>query len=293
MELRAYGTSGLQVSAVGFGAGSIGEVELSDAEVARVLDAALDAGVTFFDTARSYGLSEERLGVHLAGRRDRLVLSTKIGYDMAPHPDWTAPCITAGIEAALRRLRVDVIDIVHLHSCPLPVLERGEVIQALLAAAAAGKVRIPAYSGEGDALRWAVGSGHFGGIQCSVSLVDQQVLDDVLPQAAARGLGVVAKRALGNAPWRFAERPAAPDVAEAWQRFGALAIDPGGLAWEELFARFAAHAPGVSSMLIGTKRAAHVLSACQAVAAGPLPAPQQALLRARFAELGASWGGRI
>lgn len=233
MELRAYGTSGLRVSAVGFGAGSIGEVELSDAEVARVLDAALDAGVNFFDTARSYGLSEERLGVHLASRRDSLVLSTKIGYDMAPHPDWTAPCITAGIEAALRRLRVDVIDIVHLHSCPLPVLERGEVIHALLAAVAAGKVRIPAYSGEGDALRWAVRSGHFGGIQCSVSLVDQQVLDDVLPQAAAQGLGVVAKRA------------------------------------------------------------AHVLSACQAVAAGPLPAAQQALLRARFAELGASWGGRI
>lgn len=293
MELRAYGTTGLHVSAVGFGAGSVGEAELSDAEVARVLDVALDAGVTFFDTARSYGLSEERLGAHLAGRRDRLVLSTKIGYDMAPFPDWTAPCITAGIEAALRRLRVDVIDVVHLHSCPLAVLERGEVIGALLEAVAAGKVRVPAYSGEGEALRWAVRSGQFGAIQCSVSVVDQQVLDDVLPLAAAQGLGVVAKRALGNAPWRFAERPAAPDVAEAWQRFGELALDAGGLAWDELFSRFAAYAPGVSSMLVGTKREAHVLAACRSVAAGPLPAAQQARLRARFAEVGASWGGRI
>lgn len=293
MELRAYGTTGLRVSAVGFGAGSIGEAELPEAEVARALDVALDAGVTFFDTARSYGLSEERLGAHLAGRRDRLVLSTKIGYDMAPHPDWTAPCITAGIEAALRRLRVDVIDLVHLHSCPLQVLERGDVIEALLAAVAAGKVRVPAYSGEGDALRWAARSGHFRGLQFSVSLVDQQVLDDVLPLAVERGLGVVAKRALGNAPWRFTERPAASDVAEAWRRFGELALDPGGLPWDELFSRFAAHAPGVSSMLVGTKRAEHVLSACRAVAAGPLPAAQQARLRARFAEVGAGWDGRI
>ena len=80
--------------------------------------------------------------------------------------------------------------------------------QALRTTVEAGKVRVAAYSGEGEALRWAVRSGLFGSVQCSVSIVDQAVLDGAVPEAQARGIGVLAKRALGNAPWRFDARPA-------------------------------------------------------------------------------------
>jgi aryl-alcohol dehydrogenase-like predicted oxidoreductase len=215
METRSLGATGLRVSPVGFGAGSIGEESTSEAEVDQLLGAALDAGVTLVDTARSYGLSEERLGRLLEGRRERVVLSTKVGYGTPGIPDWTAPCIEAGVDAALRRLRTDWIDVVHLHSCGLDVLQRGEVVDALHRAVAAGKVRVAAYSGENEALQWAVESGAFGSIQCSVSVVDQTVLGGAVAQARARGLGVLAKRALGNAPWRFATRPEAEDVAEA------------------------------------------------------------------------------
>ncbi|HRC54963.1 MAG TPA: aldo/keto reductase, partial [Kofleriaceae bacterium] len=164
MQTRAFGDSGLQVSIVGLGAGSIGEATTPDAEVEQLLNTALDAGVTLVDTARSYGLSEERLGSLLQGRRQRVVLSTKIGYDMAGIPDWTGPCIEAGVDAALRRLRTDWLDIVHLHSCGLDVLQRGDVVAALGRAVEAGKVRVAAYSGEGEALRWAVTSGAFGAV---------------------------------------------------------------------------------------------------------------------------------
>lgn len=293
MEQRPLGATGLRVSVLGFGAGRIGGAEITDAEVDRLIGAALDLGVTLFDTARSYGLSEERLGRALAGRRDGVVLSTKIGYGVEGVPDWTAACITEGVEAALRRLRTDRLDLVHLHSCPREILERSGVVEALGRAVLAGKVRVAAYSGEDEALWWAVRSGAFGAVQCSVSVVDQGAIDSAVAEAGARGVGVLGKRALGNVPWSFAAPPPESDVAEAWRRFRALAPDPDGLSFTELFLRFAAFTPSVSAALIGTRSLAHLSQACAAVERGPLPEARVAVLREGFARAGATWTGRI
>ncbi len=288
VQQRRFGATGLSVSAVGLGAGRIGEAD--EASVDRLVGAALDAGVTLIDTARSYGRSEELLGRALEGRRGRVVLSTKIGYGIEGFQDWTPQCITAGVDAALLRLRTDCIDVVHLHSCPLEVLQRPGLIEALLDARAKGKLRVAAYSGEGEALSWAVRSGAFGAVQCSVSVVDQGALA-VVAEAHDRGLGVIAKRALGNAPWRYDARPPEADVAEAWDRFRVL--KPGPAPYTALFARFAAFAPGVSSALIGTASVAHLAEACAAVAEGPLDAATTASLRRSFDEAGRGWSGRI
>jgi aryl-alcohol dehydrogenase-like predicted oxidoreductase len=293
VELRPLGKTGLSVSAVGLGAGRIGGPETSEADVDRLVGGALDAGVTLIDTARSYGLSEERLGRALAGRRERVVLSTKVGYGVPGVPDWTGRCITDGVDAALLRLRTDRLDVVHLHSCELAVLERSGVAEALRSAVQAGKVRVSAYSGEGEALLWAVRSGLFGAVQCSVSVVDQAALDGAVAEAEARGIGVLGKRALGNAPWRFDARPPEPDVAEAWDRFRALRPDAGGLSWPALFTRFAAFAPGVSAVLVGTASLAHLREATGAVEQGPLDPARLASLRGAFAGAGRGWGGRI
>ena len=290
---RSLGATGLQVSVVGLGAGRIGGPDRSADDVDRLVGAALDAGVELFDTAPSYGLSEERLGRAIAGRRDQLILSTKVGYGVPDVPDWTGRCVEAGVDAALGRLGTDRLDLVHLHSCGLDVLERGEVVEALGRAVQAGKVRVAAYSGEGDALLWAVRSRAFGAVQCSVSVVDQAVLDGAVTEARSAGLGVLAKRPLGNAPWRFPERPAEPDVAEAWNRFRALAPETGGLSWAELFTRFAAFAPGVDAVLVGTASVAHLLAAVGAVEKGPLEAERMASLRSAFARVGSRWAGRI
>jgi len=293
VELRPLGKTGLSVSVLGLGAGRIGGPETSEADVDRLVGGALDAGVTLIDTARSYGLSEERLGRSLAGRRERVVLSTKVGYGVPGVPDWTGRCITDGVDAALLRLRTDRLEVVHLHSCDLAVLERNGVAEALRSAVQAGKVRVSAYSGEGDALLWAVRSDLFGAVQCSVSVVDQAALDGAVAQAAARGIGVLGKRALGNAPWRFDARPPEPDVAEAWDRFRALRPDAGGLGWPALFTRFAAFAPGVSAVLVGTASLAHLREAAGAVEQGPLDPARLASLRGAFAGAGRGWSGRI
>jgi len=292
---RPFGATGLTVSALGLGAGRLGGDDLDDAGADAVLGAALDAGVTLIDAARSYGRAEARLGRFLADgrRRDGVVLATKGGYGIEGVADWTGAVITAGVDAALRLLRTDRIDVFLLHSCPVDTLARGEVIEALAAAVRAGKVRVMGYSGEGEALAWAARSGRFGALETSVNLCDQRVLDEVLPAAAAAGLGVIAKRPLANAPWRFAERPVGDYAEVYWERLQAMKIDPGPTPWDALAIRFAAHQPGVSAAIVGTARPEHVTRAAAAVAEGPLPEAQVRALRERFRAHDRGWVGQV
>lgn len=289
MELRDFGTTGLTVSTLGFGAGQIGPAAMDEATAGRLLNLAADLGVTLFDTARGYGLSEERIGRHLGHRRDELVLSTKVGYGIEGQVDWTYDCVTAGIDAALRRLATDRIDIVHLHSCRLEILERGEVVAALLDAARAGKVRATGYSGDNEALAWAVEHGGFTAVEHSLSICDQRVIDGALARAQQRGLGVIAKRPVANAPWQFKERPAGDYTEEYWWRWRTMAIDPRGLDWQELALRFTAFAPGVHSCIVGTRDAGHLRRNVELVARGPLPADHVAAIRDAFRAHDPGW----
>ena len=288
---RAFGNTGLTVSAIGLGAGPLGDAALAEADVGSLLHGAVDRGVTLIDTARGYGLSEERIGRHLGARRHELVLSTKVGYGIPGVPDWTGRCILAGVDAALARLRTDVIDLVFLHSCPLDVLERGEVIEALHQAQRAGKLRVPGYSGDNAELAWAVRSGAFGAIETSVNLVDGWSLANVLPEAQRRGLGVIAKRPLANAPWRYRERPTRDDLRVYWDRFQALGVDPRGLSWPALALRFVAAQPLVHSALVGTTRLAHLEEDLALFADGPLEAEVEGAIRVALAQH--AWPGLI
>lgn len=293
MTARAFGRTGLLVPHVGLGAGPLGDPALDEREVEILLLGALDLGVTLVDAARSYGLAEERIGRHLGRHRADVVLSTKVGYGVEGHPDWTGPCVAAGVDAALRRLRADWLDIVHLHSCPLETLRRGDVLAALLDAVVAGKVRVAAYSGEGEALAWAVGSGAFGAVQTSVSLCDRASLGAAIPTARERGVGVLAKRALGNGVWRHGERPSQPDLAAYWQRWRALGLPLPGWDPLELAVRFAAHAPGVDCALVGTTRLENLRRAVELADRGPLPADALAAHDDRYRAVGAAWPGVV
>jgi aryl-alcohol dehydrogenase-like predicted oxidoreductase len=294
MHRRAFGQTGLVVPVLGFGAMQAGDPRLPEDAAARLLNHALDLGLSLIDTARSYGLSEERIGRHLAHRRDEFVLSTKVGYGVGGIADWTYDCVVAGVRDARDRLRSDVLDVVHLHSCGLDLLETGEVAQALADCADRGWLRIAAYSGDGAALRHAVLSGEFAGVQASVNLCDQQSLRTVL-EAAACGIGTIAKRPLAGQPWRA---PAPPDDdvhADYWRRFEVLRREPGFDAgdWEALALRFAAWAPGVDCAIVGGTDPRHLERNAAAVAEGPLDPSQVAAIRAAFARVGGHWPGRV
>ena len=96
----------------------------------RIINGALDRGVRVFDTARSYGLAEERLARHLGRRRDEAVLVTKGGYGVEGIPDWTGTAVSLGIDRALRTLKTDRIDVFLLHSCAELVLGDDAVLGA-------------------------------------------------------------------------------------------------------------------------------------------------------------------
>lgn len=290
---RPLGTSGLSVPVLGLGCGPLGDFAFDERDAVALIERALDRGVDLFDAARSYGDAEARLGRALRERRDAVILSTKVGYGIDGVPDWTGECIRAGVERALGMLCTDRIDIVHLHSCGRAILERGEVVRALEEAVRAGKVRVAAYSGEEGDLDAAVATGVFGSVQISVSPWDQRALRHRVPSFAERGIGVIAKRPLANAPWRFAERPEQPDFAEYYARFERLAIDPAGLPYSELALRFAAYAPGVSCAIMGTRSLAHLDAAADAVLAGPLDAELDAHIREAFDQRGADFGGVV
>jgi aryl-alcohol dehydrogenase-like predicted oxidoreductase len=291
--MPAFGATGLVVSRLGLGCGGLGDARLSEADAERLVLGALDLGVTFFDAARSYGMAEERLGRILASRRGAVVLSTKGGYGASGADDWTPSAITRGIDEACSRLRTERIDVFHLHSCPLDVLRRDDLVDALVRAKAAGKIAVAAYSGDNETLAWAVGSEALAAVQCSVSVFDQHALRDSVPRATARAMGVVAKRPLGNAPWRFVDRPAGQDAELSWDRMRALAIDPAPLAWDELAIRFSAFAPGVACAVVGTTSPEHLRQVASHVARGPLDEDVRKRVVERYAVVGADWPGRV
>ncbi len=291
MERQAFGTSGLQVTRLGFGAMHLNDERVDEAQAARLLNEVLDLGVNLIDTARGYGLSEERIGRHLAHRRGDFVLSTKVGYGIPGHEDWTYGCIVAGVEAALQRMRCGYLDIVHLHSCPREVLQRGDVPRALQDCAQAGKLRVCAYSGDNEALQYAMDSGWFQGVQTSISVCDQGNLGARLPQAQAQGLGVIAKRPVAGMVWRHATRPEAYAEGIYWDRWHTMGLAQAhpGVDWSRDALRFTAFQPGVSSTIVGTGQLAHFKANCEAVAAGPLPAELQAAIRGSFMAHGSQW----
>lgn len=291
MERRIFGETGLSVSVLGLGAGQVGESSVSETEAAALLNGALDAGVTLIDTARSYGLSEERIGRHLASRRAEFVLSSKGGSDIDGTEDWTPASLTGSVERSLRLLRTDRIDIFHLHSCSAEVLARGDLQDTLDEMREAGKIGVAAYSGDNQDLVAAVSSGRFGSVETSVNLADQWSLHHVLPEVS--GLGVIAKRPIANAPWRFAERPVGHYAELYWERLRALALDPAGLSLDEFAVRFAAYAPGVSSAIVGTSRLANLQRNLRLVAGGPLPAEVLAAVQASWQRVGADWPGSV
>ncbi|HEX6571292.1 MAG TPA: aldo/keto reductase [Steroidobacteraceae bacterium] len=308
MQVRPYGSSGLQVPVLGFGAMQVGDPSLGEAQVERLLHHVLDAGLTLLDTARSYGIAEERIGRVLERRRGEFVLSTKVGYGVPGIPDWTYDCVLAGVDAARDRLRADVIDIVHLHSCGLATLEAGDVTRALVRCRELGKIRVAAYSGDGAALRFAsltaaasAGAGARGpaedavlqGLQASVNLCDQQALP-LLQDARARGVGTIAKRSLAGRPWQGASTGDAVHDEyrrrfEAWRPALALQIDD----WDAFALRFAAFAPGVDCVIVGGTDVAKVDRNVATVRRGPLKLEERLAVGTAWEAVGRHWEGLV
>src|SRR5215212_2606696 len=119
MEFRLLGSTGLEVSVLGFGASPLGDVfgRINADEGIRAVHCAIDLGVNFFDVSPYYGLTlaETRLGQALRGKRDRVILATKCGRYDEDEFDFSARRVAASVDESLRRLQTDYLDVVHAH----------------------------------------------------------------------------------------------------------------------------------------------------------------------------------
>lgn len=291
MDYRDFGTTGLKVSALGFGAGQVGDETIPDKQVESLLNTALDEGINLIDTARGYGVSEERIGKFISHRRDEFVLSTKVGYDIPGREEWSYDCVREGIDVALQRMKTDYLDIVHLHTCPLEVLRRGEAIDALDEAVRQGKVRVAAYSGDNEELDFAIHSGRFGSAMSSLNVCEQGPIDRILHVAKEKGMGYIAKRPIANAPWRFAEQPHGHYCEEYWHRWQAMALEF-DMDLNELALRFTAYTWGVDSCIVGTTNLEHLKHNIAQIRKGKLPEEIIERLRKAHQRHGGEWRGQ-
>jgi aryl-alcohol dehydrogenase-like predicted oxidoreductase len=293
---RTLGRSNLSVSILGFGAEAIGRQGRSFEEADRTLNAVLDMGVTLIDTASAYGQSEAFIGRAISQRKKDWTLVTKCGWNSDWSPAWKPTELEQAIENSLRLMKLEALDVMLLHSCPLEDLKRGEATGVIQKAQSQGKARFIGYSGDNEALRYAVESGVFDVIECSFSILDQANAA-AIAEAAKRNLGVVIKRPIANAVPGRSEKPRSEYAAQYWPRWqeyrGAI-VDkaiPQSSDWLNTAIRYAGFWPGVRSVLVGSSHAEHMLENAKALAAGPLANVEQTDLTEAFLSVGRDWPG--
>jgi aryl-alcohol dehydrogenase-like predicted oxidoreductase len=289
MQTRLLGDGGPEVSVVGLGTNNFGRRCDYDQTLA-VIDAALDAGITLFDTADIYGqgMSEDYIGRALEGRRDRVVLATKFGMAMDENPTESRGAreyIRWAVEGSLRRLRTDVIDVYQLHrpddSTPIE-----ETLGAMNELVEEGKVRwIGASNFSAEQIETAekvareAGTARFVSVQNQYSLVEREAEDEVLPTCEKLGIGFLPYFPLASGlltgKYRRGEeasegRLAGQEIADArWDRTEALQAfaDARGIAMLDLAFGGLLAQPAVSSVIAGATKPEQVRAN---VAAGEL-----------------------
>jgi aryl-alcohol dehydrogenase-like predicted oxidoreductase len=236
MEFRRLGRSGLVVSVVGLGTNNLGMKLDMDAS-REVVHAALDEGITLFDTADSYGASEARLGEILEGRRDDVVIATKFGSDVRRlgqdnGTDWGARgsrrYVRRAVESSLRNLRTDWIDLYQLHT-PDPSTPIEETLSALDDLVREGKIR---YIGSSNFAGWQVAEAdwtsrthhleRFVSAQNKYSWLERGIEADLVPALEHYGVGMLPyfPLASGLLTGKYRRGEAAPEGSrvQAWGR---------------------------------------------------------------------------
>jgi len=297
MQMTTLGNTGLKVSRLGAGLAEIGEqLTLGDVAVAgRVLNAALDGGINFLDTAACYGISEELIGRTIAHRRSEYVLATKCGHVTGGYTGqpWTAQTVRDSIDRSLTRMKTDHLDLVQLHSCDVAVLERGDVIQALVEAREAGKTRFIGCSGDNEAAKWVIESGLFDTLQTSFNLVEQHARTRLFRLAEDKGMGIITKRPIANGVWGAERSPRsyADEYFRRAQVMSQMGPIPGAPDGRILLAMgFVLAHPEVDTAIVGTRNPSHILANI-AMMENQLPIPTEAVeeLHRRFDQVGQGW----
>src|SRR5213080_669594 len=210
VRTRRFGDTDLEVSEIGFGTWALGSTwwgDVSESSGERLLGEALELGVTFFETGDAYGqgANEELVGRVLGPHRDRIQISTKFGYvldsERQQHSegerpqDWSPEHARAALEASLRRLGTDHVDLYQLHNPRMDAIERDDLFAELEALRDEGKLRHygvalgPAIGWRDEGLR-ALETRDVAALQTVYNLLEQEPGSDFLATAEGTGAGI-------------------------------------------------------------------------------------------------------
>jgi len=268
LPTRTLGRTGLRVTQLGYGAmelrGAPRGPAIGDEQAAQVLRAVLDSGINYIDTSIDYGLSEERIGEFIGGRRAEFFLASKCGCQVqpvgqptagrAPHV-FTRDNVVAGVEQSLRRMRTEYLDVVQFHISPSKAtLEDEGGLDALLDLQRQGKVRFIGMSGTLPNLPEQIQMGVFDVFQIPYSAV-QAEHEQLISTAAAAGAGTVIRGGAARGAW---DDSLLDDLLDGAPR-------------TEFILRYTLSHPDLHTTIVGTSDPAHLQANVVAARKGPLP----------------------
>jgi aryl-alcohol dehydrogenase-like predicted oxidoreductase len=280
-ETRQLGQTGLSVTRLGFGAMELrGERiwngrPVTDEQAATILEAVVDAGITFIDTANDYGRSEAYLGQFLADRRDQFALATKCGCTMVPAGDhdetphsWDRDHLLANIDDSLTKLRTDHVDLLQLHNPDVRDAEQHHVVDTLREIKESGKATHIGISATSPHLATYIEWGVFEAFQIPYSAMERRH-ENLITAAHAAGAGTIVRG--GVARGEPGQGLGSQDAWALWERAGLddlLGEGESRTAWQ---LRFTLSHPAVDTIIAGTLNPKHLAENVAAAEAGPLP----------------------
>ena len=296
---RTLGRTGLEVSTLGYGAmelrGAPTGPDLNDDDAAALLNELLDAGVNFIDTSIDYGRSEDVIGNLIADRRDEYVLASKCGcVPGAPQGSdhvHTAENIRNGVEASLRRMKTDHLDLVQFHrSLRADEFDADGALSELIALLSEGKVRFLGVSAVLPTLDEQIEMGVFDAFQIPYSAL-QRDHEDVIARASDAGMGIIIRGGVARgAPddWEGRINYMVPtEVMRNWWDDANLDELLDGMTRIEFMLRFTLSHPDLDTTIVGTANLDHLRANLAAAARGPLPDDVLAETKQRLDDVGA------
>lgn len=281
------GRTGQEVTRLGFGAMEIRGAPrgraVTDEQAETILNAVLDAGINFIDTARSYGLSEQYIGKYIADRRSEYFLATKGGRYQAGETDWTEEHLFRGMDESLQRLQLDCVDTLQLHSPTVAEVEQGNLVAGLRKLREQGKVRWLGNSTRLPDLPTFLEWGVFDVFQIPYSALER-THEDLITKAAEAGIGTVIRGGVAKG-----EPGAGRGSAETWRKFEEASLDEFREARESrtsFMLRFTLTHPHVHTIIVGTQRPEHLRENVEAALRGPLSPTVYAEVKRRLDAVG-------
>lgn len=281
LERRTFGRTGLEVTALGYGAMELrgpriwSGRDLTDDQADRILNAVLDAGINFIDTAYDYGRSEEYIGRFISRRRDEYYLATKCGctvvdagdHDETPHV-WTRENITVRLEESLRRMKTDYVDLLQLHNPSVEQVEQGDLVQVLKDLQAAGKTRWIGCSSTLPHLATYVAWGVFDAFQIPYSALERRH-EEWISRASETGAGIIIRGGVA----RGAPDDAGLGAIDRWAVWEKASLDElwsPGESRTAFLLRYTLSHPGLDTTIVGTLQPEHLQQNIEQAMAGPL-----------------------